>query len=183
MIILIQTGAWISSVQHSIFMDARQWKWLNMSHASHYVFGLSTWQRQIVCFSAVKGPTMLSSGSPCIQLHIQIQLQPWLQASTKGNPWHSNLLETFPKLCVFVCAHAQVCPSRLNRSNMWSQLESRRLSYPLLRWLKSQSQKEHNMNFWLFSWGTIKRQKVKTENQPCHVLEATNAKLHTALVC
>lgn len=65
----------------------------------------------------------------------------------KGNPWHSNLLETFLKLCVFVCVHMRKCVSRLNRSNMWSQLESRRLSYPLLQWLKFQSQKEHNMNF------------------------------------
>lgn len=62
----------------------------------------------------------------------------------EGNPWHSNLLETFLKLCVFVCTHVRVC---LNRNNMWPQLESRRLSYPLLHWLKFQSKKEHNMNF------------------------------------
>lgn len=78
----------------------------------------------------------------------------------KGNPWHPNLLETFLKLCVFLCVHMHKCVSSLNRSNMWVQLESRRLSYPLLRWCKFQSQK-HNMNFSLFSRGAIELHKVK----------------------
>lgn len=112
--------------------------------------------------SEKKRPAILSSGCPCMQLHIQVQLQPWQQANAKGIPgiWTSW---KHSSNCVFLCVHMHKCVSSLNRSNMWVQLESRHLSYPLLRGCKFQSQKR-NMNFSLFSWGAIELHEVKQKN-------------------
>lgn len=97
----------------------------------------------------------------------------------EGNPWHPNPWKHSSD-CVYLCVYMWKCVSRLNRSNMWAQLESRHLFYPLLHWLKFQSQKEHNMNFWSFFWGNIKLYKVK--QRISSVFAATIAKFSTLLV-
>lgn len=133
--------------------------WL-FSSDNYHMFGWSTWQKQTLCPSSVKGSAMLSSTYSCIQLHIQVQLRPWQQANAEGIPGIQTSWKHSSN-CVYLCVYMLKCASRLNWSNMWAQLESRHLFYPLLHWLKFQSQKEHNMNFLLFSWGTIKLHKVK----------------------
>lgn len=100
----------------------------------------------------------------CVSLHIQPHIQVQLQSDSRParreslafkNPWKHSFD------CVYLNVHMGKWVSKADKSNMWTQLQSRLMSCPLLRCLKFKSQEEHNMDFGLFYWGVIKLDPIK----------------------